>query len=133
MVRDVHTLAPHDTLGTALDRVLEGFQQDFPVVESGKVVGVLTRAGLLAALTREGRGTSVATSMETAFLTASPNEPAEEAVARLRACRCHTLPVISGGQLRGVLTLENVGEFVMIEAALRTASGGTASSSSKSR
>ena len=31
-----------------------------------------------------------------------------------------TLPVLSDGRLSGVLTLDNVGEFVMIEAALRS-------------
>ncbi len=35
---------------------------------------------------------------------------------------CHTLPVLSNGRLSGVLTLDNVGEFVMIEAALRSLS-----------
>jgi len=57
--------------------------------------------------------------METSFRTAAPGELAEHAVAQLRECRCHTLPVLSDGRLCGVLTLDNVGEFVMIEAALR--------------
>ena len=58
--------------------------------------------------------------MATEFRTASPREAAEGAVARLRECDCHTMPVLEGGVLRGVLTLDNVGEYVMIESALRT-------------
>jgi Zn-dependent protease len=123
MIRDVRTLAPTDTLDAGLRHVLEGFQHDFPVVEGGKVVGVLTRAALLAGLARDGRESPVARSMETSFRTATPDELAEHAVARLRECRCHTLPVLSGGRLSGVLTLDNVGEFVMIEAALRSSVG----------
>lgn len=122
MIRDVRTLAPGDTLDTARRHVLEGFQHDFPVVMEGRVVGVLTRAGLLAGLARDERDAPVARSMETSFRTASPDDLAEDAVARLRECRCHTLPVLREGRLCGVLTLDNVGEFVMIEAALRSSS-----------
>jgi Zn-dependent protease/predicted transcriptional regulator len=120
MIRDVQTLASSDTLEAAVTHVLEGFQQDFPVVEDGKVVGVLTRAGLLAGLARHGRDEPVGRSMETSFRTADPREPAEDAIARLSDCRCHTLPVLSDGRLCGVLTLDNIGEFVMIEAAVRS-------------
>jgi Zn-dependent protease/CBS domain-containing protein len=124
MIRDVHTLAPNDTLDMALHHVLEGFQTDFPVAENGKVVGVLTRAGLLGGLAREGREAPVAPSMETSFRTTDSGEPVERAIARLGECRCRTLPVLSDGRLRGVLTLDNVGEYVMIEAALRSAAAG---------
>ena len=120
MIRDVRTLASSDTLEAALEHVLQGFQHDFPVVEDGKVVGVLTRADLLAGLARHGRDAPVAGSMEATFRTADPGELVEHAVARLGDCRCHTLPVLSTGRLIGVLTLDNVGEFVMIEAALRS-------------
>lgn len=122
MIRDVRTLAASDTLEAALDHVLQGFQHDFPVVENGKVVGVLTRAGLLAGLARHGREAPVTGSMEASFRTANPSELVEHAIARLGDCPCHTLPVLSDGRLSGVLTLENVGEFVMIEAALRSLS-----------
>jgi CBS domain-containing protein len=57
------------------------------------------------------------------FRVAAPTEPVEQALARLRDARCHTLPVVSDHRLDGVLTLDNVGEFMMIETALR-ASGG---------
>ena len=58
--------------------------------------------------------------MEASFRTAEPGELVEHAIARLGGSPCHTLPVLSNGQLSGVLTLDNVGEFVMIEAALRS-------------
>jgi Zn-dependent protease/predicted transcriptional regulator len=121
MIRDVQTLTPHDTLSVALDHVLRGFQQDFPVVERGRVMGVLTRAKLFEVLAKRGPEAPVGEAMETAFRTADAHEPLENALARLQECRCQALPVLSDHRLDGVLTLENVGEFVMIEAALRAA------------
>lgn len=124
MIRDVRTLAPRDTLQVALNHVLAGFQQDFPVIDGGRVIGVLTRAKLLDALARRGRETMVGDVMETAFRTAEPEEPVERALTRLQESRCHTLPVVSDQRLDGVLTLDNVGEFMMIETALRSAATG---------
>ena len=121
MIRNVQTLTPRDTLGAALDHVLAGFQHDFPVVDEGQLVGVLTRGALVGGLARYGRDVLVDEVMARVFQTAKPSDAVEDALARLRESDCHTLPVISDHQLQGVLTLDNVGEFVMIDAALRGA------------
>jgi Zn-dependent protease len=122
MIRNVQTLSPRDTIGVALDYVLAGFQYDFPVIDGGKLVGVLTRSALVAGLARHGRDVLVDEVMERVFRTAAPREFVEDALARLRGTDCRTLPVISDNRLQGVLTLDNVGEFVRIDAALRGAS-----------
>lgn len=119
MIRDPRTLAPDDTLDTALQHVLGGFQHDFPVVDGDRVVGVLTRGALLAGLAAHGRAARVSEAMERSFQSAEPNEPLERAMSRLGESRCQTMPVVSGGHLRGVLTLDNVGEYVAIASALR--------------
>jgi Zn-dependent protease len=129
MVGAIRTLAPNDTLDQALRQVLTGFQHDFPVVEGETVVGVLTRSGLLAGLAKSGTESLVGASMDRSFRTAEPDEPVERALARLRECQCRTLPVLSGGRLCGVLTAENVAEFVMIETALHASTRGAASES----
>ncbi len=118
MIRDVETLEPTDTLDVALHHVLAGFQHDFPVVVEGHVIGVLTRGALLAGLARLGRDSRVADAMDESFSTATPHEPVARALARLRECHCHTLPVLADGHLAGVVTSDNVAEFVMIEGAL---------------
>lgn len=126
MVRDVQTLAPEDTLDAALHHVLDGFQHDFPVIRDEQVVGVLTRNALLTGLAQHGAAARVADAMESSFRTADVREPAERALARLRECHCHTLPVLANGRLAGVVTAENVAEYVMIEAALRSGHDGKA-------
>jgi hypothetical protein len=52
------------------------------------------------------------------FPTAEYTEMLESAFTRLRASQCRTLPVMSRGRLIGLMTLDNVGEFVMIQSAL---------------
>jgi CBS domain-containing protein len=124
MIRDVQVLAPGEPLSRAVRLTLDGFQQDFPVVDGATgVVGVLTRADLLRVLAEHGPAALVADAMHRSFAVASPEDPAEEVLARLRASDCNAMPVVRGRELLGVLTLDNVGEFVMIQAAMRSARG----------
>jgi Zn-dependent protease/predicted transcriptional regulator len=118
MVRDVRTLSPEQPLSAAVEMARSGFQQDFPVVLDGRVVGVLTRKALVSTLARRGHAASVSEAMDTAFVTATPGEPLDEAFARLSECRCHTMPVVRDGMLEGVLTTDAVAEFVSVESAL---------------
>lgn len=119
MVRDYDTLAPDDTLAAAQSRVLAGFQQDFPVLDGQRVVGVLTRAALVNGLKHHAVNSPVKESMERSFRTVDPSDAADKAVAQLGESRAHTMPVVRDGRLLGLLTLENIAEYVMMETALR--------------
>jgi len=119
MITNVQTLSPNDPLSRPVQLILDGFQQDFPVVENGTVQGMLTRGALLKALAARGEHTLVGEVMDRAFQQANPREPADEVLARLQSCGCHSLPVIRDGALLGVMTMDNVGEYVMVQAALR--------------
>jgi Zn-dependent protease/CBS domain-containing protein len=122
LITDFRTLSPDDTLDVAGEHVLAGFQHDFPVVQDGRLVGVLTRTALLAALAQRGSASLVGQAMERTFETADPAEMLEGVFGRLQACGCHSLPVLKAGRLVGILTMENIGEFMMIQSALRGAS-----------
>lgn len=119
MITDVRTLGARDPIARAVDLILDGFQQDFPVLEGNVVVGMLTRGRLFKALAEGGDQTRVADVMEREFQQAAPGESAEVVLTRLRSCGCHSLPVVADGRLLGVLTMDNVGEYVMVQAALR--------------
>ncbi len=119
MITDFRSLRPTDSLEQAIEHVLAGFQQDFPVLEQGRLVGVLTRGDLLKNLAQKGRQAHVVEAMNERFETADPSEMLEIALARLQSCHCRTLPVLRNGDLVGVLTMDNVGEFLMIQSASR--------------
>jgi Zn-dependent protease len=124
MITDFRTLSPRDPLGRAADLLLAGSQHDFPVTEDNRVVGILTRSDLGAALKQRGAMALVGEAMRRDFLTADAAEMLESASARLQTCNCHTLPVMRGGQLVGLLTMDNLGEFLMIRSALGGRRGG---------
>ena len=121
MITDFRTLHPDDPLEQAVEHVLAGFQQDFPVVEDGRLVGVLTRNDLAAALGRYGPETRVGDVMQRDFATADPHEILQTAFARLQDGHARTLPVVQDGRLLGLLTADNLAEVLMIQEALREA------------
>lgn len=118
MITDFRTLSPTDPLSRAAELIIAGTQQDFPVVEHNRVVGILTRAKLIEGLANLGPNAPVAEVMENEYLTMEPTEMLETAFARLQGCDCHTVPVIAGERLVGIVTPDNVGEFLMIQSAL---------------
>ncbi|UUO07135.1 site-2 protease family protein [Blastopirellula sp. J2-11] len=122
MITHFQTVRPDETLGAAAAHVLAGFQQDFPVVEGGHVVGMLTKHDLLKALAENGNGAAVSTVMRTDFQVATPGEMLQTAYERLQQGACNSMPIVVGGQLVGVVDLENVGEFIAIRSALRQSS-----------
>lgn len=111
-------LSPGDSLSRAVDETLSSPQQDFPVVEDGRIVGLLTRRDLLEGLARRGAGSLVAESMQREFATIDASEMLEAALQRLEGASARTIPVTRGGTLVGLVTLDNVGEFIAFRASL---------------
>jgi Zn-dependent protease/CBS domain-containing protein len=118
MITDFRSLDAGDSLQQAADWVVAGSQQDFPVLDGGRLVGVLTRDALVKAISARGLSSPVRDAMSSAFQVADAREMLEPAFARLQACACPVLPVLSEGRVVGLLTAENVGEYVMLRSAV---------------
>lgn len=119
MMTDFRTLRPGDSLQRAIDLILATPQQDFPVVEDSRVLGILPSRELMVALQQRGPDTLVQDVMRRDFLSLEANEMLDAALARMHADECClTAPVIHGDALVGLLTAENVNEFLLIVSAL---------------
>jgi Zn-dependent protease/CBS domain-containing protein len=118
MITNFATLSTQDSLEDAVELILRGSQEDFPVTENGRVVGVLMRSDLFNALKKYGNRTPVSEVMRRDFHTADSYDMLEVAFRSMQECQCHTLPVTHGGEVVGVLTMDNLGEFLAIQAAL---------------
>ena len=123
MLTDFRTVSPRNSLGDAVDLTLTGSQKDFPVVEDSRVIGVLTQGDLLVALAQRGSEISVVDVMQREVHKADSHDMLEHVLARLEECQCHTLPVMHAGELVGLVTMDNVGEFLRIQAALSRGGG----------
>jgi Zn-dependent protease len=119
MLTDFKTLHKGDSLERAVELTLAGSQKDFPVVSNGHIEGILTQTDLLKALSAREQHPTVTSAMQKNFVTVDSLEMLESAFAKLKDCNCHTLPVTLNGKLAGLLTMDNLGEFLRIQAALK--------------
>ena len=119
MVTDYRTVPAGSHLRQAVELVLMGDQRDFPVVDhAGEIVGILTRDQLMSALSQQGPAGTVDEAMTTAFETVDAREMLDGAYLRLQQSSSPVLPVMDEGRVVGLLTAENVAEYVMIRGAL---------------
>ena len=113
MMTDFRTLDAGEPLQHAVALVLAGAQRDFPVTENGRLAGVLTRDALVSALAAGRADIPVGKVMSREFQTADAHELLESAFQQPQSCQCHVLPVLQHGHVVGLLTPDNVGEFLM--------------------
>jgi Zn-dependent protease len=120
MLTDFKTLQTNDTLDRAVELTLSGSQKDFPVVDNGRVQGILTQTDLLKALSARDQYPNVNSAMQKSFVTVDSLEMLETAFTNLKECNCHTLAVTLKGKLVGLLTMDNLGEYMRIQTAMKS-------------
>lgn len=113
MVTDFHTLSHGNSLQDAADLLLSTSQHDFPVVVGNQVIGVLDKSSLLQTMATEGPNTYVAGAMDRNFMTLDPNMDLADVIPLLGKIRSCAL-VMEGERLLGVLTRENLSEFLAL-------------------
>jgi CBS domain-containing protein len=119
MQTDFETLAPDDPLARAIEQTLSGSQKDFPVVSENRVVGILTQDQLMRSLVSGGETMIVGEAMSSDFDVIEANEFLESVMRRVPGGGT-PLPVFDDGRLVGLLTMENVAEFIGFRSALRS-------------
>ena len=120
MLTDFRSLHKNDSLDRAIELTLAGSQKAFPVVDNGSIEGILTQTDLLKALSARDQHPTVTSAMQNNFVTVDSLEMVETAFAMLKDCNCPTLPVTLKGKLVGLLTMDDLGEYMRIQAALKS-------------
>jgi Zn-dependent protease len=113
MVTEFHTLPHASTIRDAANLLLATSQQDFPVMHGDNVIGLLPRNALLRALAAEGPDSYVSSAMSREYLEFSPEMDLAETLPEMaRAGSCAL--VMDDGRLLGLLTTENLSEFLLL-------------------
>jgi len=113
MMTEFHTLAHGSTMKDAADLLLACSQQDFPVVHGDQVVGLLDRTAFIRGLALDGPDAFVSSVMNREFVRLDPDLDLAEALASMADAGSCAL-VMRDGALRGLLTTENISEFLLL-------------------
>ncbi|RMF74136.1 MAG: site-2 protease family protein [Acidobacteria bacterium] len=123
MIGEFHVLDPRSPLREAVELTLATTERDFPVVDGGRLVGILTQPRMLEGLARSGPEAPIGEFVETDFVTADPRDALDLALDRLEGHACRTIPVLRDGRLVGLVTPDNIGELLAIRSALERGAG----------
>ncbi|WP_048810022.1 site-2 protease family protein [Candidatus Methylacidiphilum infernorum] len=123
MLREFHVLSPYDTLAKAVEMTLASQQHDFPVIDNDRLVGMLYRADLLMGLMQKGQEASVDEVMSRDFISVEASDKAEEVFSKIQSLPYSAIPVTDNGLLVGLLTKENIAEFLMFHSAIAEKKG----------
>lgn len=108
MLTDFALLSASDTLEDAIHKSIHSLQDDFPVVRSGLLVGVVSKQRILETLQMDGNG-YVQSIMSKGFQVAQPEDSLGQTFRRISAGRGLSLvSVLDGEQLVGIVTLQNL-------------------------
>lgn len=120
MVTSFETLDQAATLNDAVMALVRTSQHEFPVMSfGGEFMGLLTRPQMMKALKTNGGDRLVVHEMAADLPRVHENMSFDRAFQMMQECESSALPVFdSTGNLVGLLTMENVGEMMMVNSVL---------------
>src|SRR5262249_34225021 len=111
MSKGVTTCGPATSLRKVADMMDDEDVGSIPVVENGRLVGIVTdRDVVCRIIAREldTRSSTAADSMTEEVVTCTPDEPAIEAVHKMAEFMIRRIPVVDHGRLRGMISIADV-------------------------
>jgi Zn-dependent protease/CBS domain-containing protein len=115
MMTRFETIDASAPLSEAVALLLACDQENFPVLQGEQPVGVLTRGDLVRALSGPQRDSRVGDVMSGPGNFVDAGASLEAAFRRMQETGCAALPVLRGGELIGLITLEYVGRWLMLQ------------------
>jgi len=113
MIERIGSLRPDQTLNEAADLFCVSFQGDFPVLEGNRVVGIVTKDMLLEALHTRDAKVNIGDIMRRDFRVASEKMGLSELLSIMHENDQTVIPIVDDGQLKGLITLEQIGKYNM--------------------
>jgi Zn-dependent protease/CBS domain-containing protein len=118
MITDFQVLPRGAPLSRAVELTLAGTLKDFPVLDHGRLVGVVTQKAILRGLRDHGLDGSIDTVMTDAA-TAVPDADLAALLETLQHGEdVQLICILKKGILVGLVNLENISEYLRIQAAL---------------
>lgn len=119
MMTDFTLLNPDDELEKVGKVLLSGTERHFVVTDGNdSVVGILYNSDITDAFQNRKTNLKVLDMMEKDYKTVAPEEDLSQIYRTVQGRQHNFFPVMANGELIGTIDMENINEFMMIQAAL---------------
>jgi CBS domain-containing protein len=111
MTRDVRACEPNATVADAAKVMAQEEVGPVPIVEDGRLVGIVTDRDIVVRVVAEGRDPNATTVKEIAsadLVTVSPDDDLDEALNLLAKRQVRRLPVVEGDRLVGIVAQADI-------------------------
>jgi Zn-dependent protease len=102
------TLDKNATLSKVLELIFHSHQEDFPVVEEGRIIGFITRSDIISGIHQHGVSASVSSVMQKDFSVLRESDSLDRAQNIMQENNIRALPVVKGEKVIGVVTIEDI-------------------------
>lgn len=111
------SIEPDTPLSKVLEFIFHSHQEDFPVTEGGRLVGLLTRADIISTIHQFGLNKKVGEVMRRDFLTAKPDDLLTNVHKMMEESGLKAIPILREGSLCGIIALEDISKVYMVMSA----------------
>ena len=116
MIREFRSLDRGTTLADAFEYASHSYQHDFPVLDNGQLVGIVTRHALITGMQTLGGDAVVSAVMVTDPCRVSPTDSLADIYQEISTGACPIAAVTEGARLVGLVTPESVSQYMLSSA-----------------
>jgi Zn-dependent protease/CBS domain-containing protein len=119
IITDYEKLDKNETLGTAAEKLAHISSRGYVITSEGKYAGILTKNSLIRGLSIFGRDGKIGEVMDENIESIDADKTLFDAYRNMQANKIEMAPVKINGKFGGVLDIENINEFFMIQRAMQ--------------
>ena len=116
---DIHSIAPTDTVASAVDKMVSLGVGSLVVLQGGEMVGLLTERDVVHGMIKQGfdlKNAEVGTIMESEPVVANADDSVDYARDVMTKSHIGHLPILDGNKLYGIISFHDVARASLKEA-----------------
>jgi len=120
MSRDFAALSPADPVARGIELIYQTGQDDFPVIQDGQLLGIVTRPALVEAVNKRGADTPVGNNVDPDIAVVSPRDKLSRVYEEIIGGANASAIVVDGGRIVGMLSPDNISRYLVVQSTIKS-------------
>jgi stage IV sporulation protein FB len=120
MSREFAVLSPADPIARGVELIYQTGQDDFPVVQEGKLAGMVTRPALVEAMNARTTDVLIGQIMNPHAPVVSPREKVVHVYEEIINGANTSAVVMDGGRIIGMISPDNISRYLLVQSSIKS-------------